>query len=45
MDPEGCHYYDNRRELEGLFGQTFGQEARNASEFDLKPIQAFRSVG
>ncbi|GJC90278.1 hypothetical protein ColLi_13116 [Colletotrichum liriopes] len=45
MDSEGWHYYDNRRELEHLFWQTFLEEARNASKVDLQFIRAARTIG
>jgi hypothetical protein len=45
MDSEGWHYYDNRRELEDLFWQTFLGEASGASDIDLQLIRAARMAG
>lgn len=45
MDSEGWHYYNNRRELEDLFWQTFWGEASNASDTDLQFIRAARMAG
>ncbi|KJZ69736.1 hypothetical protein HIM_10876 [Hirsutella minnesotensis 3608] len=45
MDSEGWHYYDNHRELENIFWQTFLGEARNASDTDLQLIRAARMAG
>ncbi|KND86779.1 hypothetical protein TOPH_08589 [Tolypocladium ophioglossoides CBS 100239] len=45
MDSKGWHYYDNRRELEDLFWQTFLREARNVSDTDLRLIRVARMAG
>ncbi|KAJ4315798.1 hypothetical protein N0V84_008202 [Fusarium piperis] len=45
MDSRGWHYYDNRRELEDLFWQTFWGEATNASDADSKLIRTARLAG
>lgn len=45
MDSEGWHYYDNSRELEDLFWQTFWVLARNASDTDVQLIRAARMAG
>jgi len=45
MDSKGWHYYDNRRELEHLFWQTFIEGAGSPSDFDLPLIQTARMAG
>lgn len=45
MDSEGWHYYDNCRELEDLFWQTFLGEARNASDADMQLTRTARMAG
>jgi len=45
MDSKGWRYYDNRRELEDLFWQTFSEGASSASDLDLQLIQAARMAG
>lgn len=45
MDGEGWHYYDNRRELEDLFWQTFLEGASRTSKPDLQLIRAARMAG
>ncbi|RMJ03300.1 hypothetical protein CDV36_015174 [Fusarium kuroshium] len=45
MDSGGWHYYDNRRELEDLFWQTFWGEASHASDVGLELIRAARLAG
>lgn len=45
MDSEGWHYYDNRRELEDLFWNSFRAEIRDSSCADLHLIQSARIAG
>jgi Ser/Thr protein kinase RdoA (MazF antagonist) len=45
MDSDGWHYYDNRRELEDLFWQTFREKADNLSDADLQLIRTARMAG
>lgn len=45
MGPKGWQYYDNRREVEDLFWQTFKGEANNVSGIDLQLILAARMAG
>lgn len=45
MNSEGWHYYDNRRELERIFWETFRMEAKNLSDDDLRLIRITRMAG
>ena len=47
MDSEGWRYYDNRRELEDLFWQTFSEGATgsSASDLDWQLIRVVRMAG
>jgi hypothetical protein len=45
MNPEGWHYYENHRELEALFWQTFLEKAAKVSEDDLNLIRFSRLAG
>ena len=45
MDSDGWHYYDNRRELEDLFWETFREKANNLSDADLQLIRTARLAG
>ncbi|KAK5660521.1 hypothetical protein OQA88_13070 [Cercophora sp. LCS_1] len=45
MDSKGWRYYDNRRELEDLFWQTFSEGASSASDLDLRLIRTARMAG
>ncbi|KAK3323210.1 hypothetical protein B0T19DRAFT_442706 [Cercophora scortea] len=45
MDSKGWHYFDNRRELEGLFWRTFMLEARAVSDEQLRLIRLARMAG
>jgi hypothetical protein len=45
MDSKGWQYYDNRRQLEDLFWQSFWTKAPNASKVDLELIRAARMLG
>ncbi|UKZ81427.1 hypothetical protein TrVFT333_009199 [Trichoderma virens FT-333] len=45
MDSEGWHYFDNRRELEDAFWQTFWAKASNITESKKKLIRVARMAG
>ncbi|KAK1829261.1 hypothetical protein QBC39DRAFT_392664 [Podospora conica] len=45
MDSRGWRYYDNRRELEDIFWQTFSEGASGASDVGLQLVRTARMAG
>lgn len=45
MDSKGWHYYDNYRELQSLFWQTFRERAHGFSDADFHLVHTARMAG